>query len=174
MQLLRTETKSSNGGDKSLSDGCAQAVLDIAPPVVRAIRKLMRAHRLPELSVPQFRALGLLNFGGETSLSCVADYIGSSRPAASRMIDGLVAKNLVARKECCRDRRQVSLELTPQGRQAFLESRRATRLQLSEKLSGLSAKKKESVIEAMRFLGEIFGSDADGVPQEGASRIENS
>jgi len=167
MQLLRRETKpkAAEGEPAALSDGCADAVLNIAPPVVRAIRKMMREHRLPDLSVPQFRALGLLSFCSDASLSTVADYIGSSLPAASRMIDGLVAKNLIARKQCCRDRRQVSLELTPMGREAFLESRQATRLQLARRLSGLSAKKKEGVIEAMRWLGEVFGSDAERASQ---------
>ena len=170
MQLLRNEIKSKarDSEPAGLSDGCAEAVLDIAPPVVRAIRKMMREHRLPELSVPQFRTLSLLSFCADASLSTVADYIGSSLPAASRMIEGMVTKNLIVRKQCCRDRRQVSLELTPLGREAFLESRQATRLQLAERLSSLSAKKKEGVIEAMRWLGEVFGSDAglsDAVPK---------
>src|SRR5580658_8354079 len=162
MQLLRKEIKlkAKDVEPAGLCDGCAEAVLDIAPPVVRAIRKMMREHRLPELSVPQFRTLSLLSFCADASLSTVADYIGSSLPAASRMIEGMVTKNLIVRKQCCRDRRQVSLELTPLGREAFLESRQATRLQLAERLSGLSAKKKEAVIEAMRWLGEVFGSDA--------------
>jgi DNA-binding MarR family transcriptional regulator len=163
MQLLRTETKSkgSTGQAASPGDGCAEAVLNIAPPVVRAIRKMMREHRLPELSVPQFRTLGLLTHCPDASLSAVADHIGSSLPAASRMIDGLVAKNLIARKQCCHDRRQVSLELTPLGREAFLESRNAAQLQLAERLSGLSAGKKEAIVQAMRWLGEVFGSDAE-------------
>ncbi len=171
MQLLRTEinSKGSNGKDSALSDGCAEAVLNNAPPVVRAIRKMMREHRLPELSVPQFRTLALLSFCADACLSTVADYVGSSLPAASRMIDGLVAKNLIARKQCCRDRRQVSLELTPLGREAYLESRQATRFQLATRLAGLSPKKKESVIEAMRWLGEIFGSDAQAA-SEGAGK----
>ena len=162
MQSLPKEIKSKTaaGEPAALSDGCAEAVLDIAPPVVRAIRKMMREHRLPELSVPQFRTMALLNFCPDASLSTVADYVGSSLPAASRMIDGLVAKNLVLRTQCCKDRRQVSLKLTPVGREAFLESRQATRLQLAQRLSELSAEKKEGVIEAMRWLGEVFGSDA--------------
>src|ERR1700728_4110151 len=114
MQLLRSETKREAVADGNgvEVDACADAVLNVAPPVVRAIRKMMREHRLPELSVPQFRALGMLAYTPEASLSAVADHIGSSVPATSRMIDGLVAKNLIARKECCHDRRQVSLQLT--------------------------------------------------------------
>ena len=150
------------------SADCAGAVLNVAPPMARTIRKMMRDHRLPELSVPQFRALGLLTFSPEASLSTVADYVGSSLPAASRMINGLVAKNLVARKECCRDRRQVSLELTPLGRSAFLESRQATRRQLAQRLAGLSAAQRKTVIEVMGWLGEIFGNDAEAAHRASA------
>jgi len=165
MQLLQGENKLKVGKapaqGPAICDEAADAVLNIAPPVVRAIRKMMREHRLPELSVPQFRTLGLLSFCADASLSTVADYIGSSMPAASRMIDSLVVKNLIVRKQCCRDRRQVSLEVTAQGREAFLASRQATRLQLTQSLAGLSAKKKEEIVKAMRALGEIFGSDAE-------------
>jgi len=160
MQSLRSETKAEDAAEQSPGDACANAVLDVAPPVVRAIRKMMREHRLPELSVPQFRTMSLLNFCPDASLSTVADYVGSSLPAASRMIEGLVAKNLVCRSQCCKDRRQVSLKLTPVGRAAFLESRQATRLQLEQRLSVLSPDQKEAVIEAMQCLGEVFGSDA--------------
>jgi len=133
----------------------------------------MRQHRLAGLSVPQFRAMALLSFSPQASLSCVADYIGSSLPAASRMIDGLVSKKLVGRKECCHDRRQISLVLTPLGFSAFIESHQAARRQLSEQLAGLSENKKKGVIEAMRCLGEIFGTDADRLPRDILSATEN-
>jgi DNA-binding MarR family transcriptional regulator len=161
MQLLPKAIKLKPSIDiEAVADGCAEAVLNVAPPVVRAIRKMMREHRLPELSVPQFRAMFLLSICRDASLSTVADYIGSSLPAASRMIDGLVAKSLIVRKQCCKDRRQVSLELTPVGLEALLESRKATREQLSQRLSNLSVADKEAVMKAMRLLGEVFGSDA--------------
>lgn len=134
---------------------------------------MMRQHRFAGLSIPQFRTLGLLSFSPQASLSCVADYIGSSLPAASRMIDGLVLKKLVGRKECCHDRRQISLVLTPLGRSAFIESRQAAQRQLGEQLTGLSENKKKCVIEAMGYLGEIFGSDADNLPPEIASVTKN-
>jgi DNA-binding MarR family transcriptional regulator len=176
MQLLRSGNKSASGEPPPSVqplDQCACEILDVVPPVTRAIRKMMRQHRLAGLSVPQFRALGLLSFSPQASLSCVADYIGSSLPAASRMIDGLVSKKLVGRKECCHDRRQISLVLTSLGRSAFIESRRAAQRQLSERLTGLSENKKKCVIEAMGYLGEIFGSDADNLPPDIASVTKN-
>ena len=165
MQLLQGENKLKLGKPPAQTpaacDDAADAVLNVAPPVVRAIRKMMREHRLPELSVPQFRTLSLLSFSVDASLSAVADYIGSSMPAASRMIDCMVAKNLIVRKQCCHDRRQVSLEVTALGREAFMASRQAARLQLTQELAGLSAKKKDEIVKAMKALGEIFGSDAE-------------
>jgi DNA-binding MarR family transcriptional regulator len=153
-------------------DECAAVLLDVVPPIARSIRKMMRQHRLAELSVPQLRALGLLSYCPKASLSAVADHIGSSLPAASRMIDGLVAKKLVARKECYHDRRQISLVLTPQGLSAFLTSRRGAQRQLTERVAALPDSRKRCVIEAMRWLGEIFGNDADRLPRQPAARIE--
>jgi len=177
MQSLRNEIKkdpAGNGADDAYKDECARAVLNVVPPVIRVMRKMMREHRLPSLSVPQFRAMALLSFNREASLSCVADYVGSSLPAASRMIDGLVAKKLVERKQCCRDRRQVSLELTDLGREAFQDSRRATQLQFAERLARLSVDQKKSVIKAMGWLGEVFGNDANAFPQTVPVELEDN
>jgi DNA-binding MarR family transcriptional regulator len=167
MQLLQPETKmqSTNSGVSSPAapeiDPCADAVLNVVAPIARAMRKMMREHRLPELSVPQFRTLALLSFDTKTCLSTVADYIGSSLPAASRMVDGLVAKNLVARTPCPDDRRQISLQLTPLGLKYFRESRQATRLQFANQLASLSSDQKKGIVEAMGLLAEIFGTDAE-------------
>jgi DNA-binding MarR family transcriptional regulator len=159
-QLTKTTDAVSSQGETS-SDECAGQVLDVAPRVVRAIRKLMRDHRLSDLSVPQFRALGLLSFSPKVSLSELADHVGTSLPAASRMVDGLVLRKLVARKTCCDDRRQVSLVLTARGAGAFRASRQATRRQLSRQMASLSGPQRLAVIEAMEILSGIYGADAD-------------
>src|SRR5579862_4141005 len=130
MQLLRLTAKALSTGSDT-SEMCARRVLEVAPPVVRVLRNLMRTNRLQGLSVPQFRALALLNRTPNASLSMVADHVGSSLPAASRMVDGLVARKLVLRKECADDRRQISLVLTKRGSSAFKSSRMATQRELT-------------------------------------------
>jgi DNA-binding MarR family transcriptional regulator len=166
MQLLPVANKiapAATAGEPS-RDSCARDVLNVAPRVVRTIRQLMRDHRLSFLSVPQFRALALLSFSPKVSLSAVADYIGASLPAASRMIDGMVAKKLVVRQACCNDRRQISLALTARGAAAFRASRQATQKQLSQRLKPLSEPQLHAVSQAMQVLSGIFGSDGDGIP----------
>jgi len=77
------------------------------------------------------------------------------------MIEGLVSKKLVNRCECCKDRRQVSLGLTPRGESAFRAARQATQRQLARRLGSLSPAKRQTVVEGMQWLAEIFGSDAE-------------
>jgi len=162
MQLLKSGSKK-KAPPASGGEDCAQFVLDVAPPVVRHIRELMRGHRLRGLSVPQFRALALLSWSPKACLSNVADFVGSSLPAASRMIDGLVERKLVERRECNNDRRQISLALTNRGRAIFHDSRRATQKQLAERLTGLTGAERKTVVEAMQILSQIFGTDRDSI-----------
>jgi DNA-binding MarR family transcriptional regulator len=62
-----------------------------------------RAHGL---SVPQFRALGFVHRHAGSSLSEVADHIGLTLPAMSRLIDGLVELQLMRRQSQSADRRR--------------------------------------------------------------------
>jgi DNA-binding MarR family transcriptional regulator len=165
MQLLTEATEQLAGLPLAASaQECARQILYVAPRMVREIRRLMRNHRLSDLSVPQFRALGLLSFWPHASLSILADHVGTSLPAASRMVDGLVTRKLVARKVSPKDRRQVSLALTARGASAFRASREAAAKQLSKQLDGLSTQQKRSVIDAMQILAGIYGADADAGP----------
>src|SRR5947208_16071764 len=91
-------------------------LLDGLPPVMWFIRRQMRRHRTAGLTVPQFRALALVDRYPTASLSLVAEHLGSSQPSASRLIDGLVIRGFVTRKQCDQDRRQVKLGLTARGK----------------------------------------------------------
>jgi len=144
----------------SSADACASGVLDVIPPVVRFIRHVMLSHRSLGLSVPQFRTLALLSRSPNVSLSCVANNIGSSLPAASRMIGVLVAKKLVVRQDSKSDRRQLSLALTSRGAEAFKAAHNQARRRLAEKLAALEIEEHDSIGSGLKLLGVIFGTDA--------------
>src|SRR5437763_9991505 len=132
MHVLAPATDSSTAADE-----CARAMLDGLPPVMWFIRRNMRQQRIGGLSVPQFRALCLLARFPTASLSHVAEHLGSSQPSASRLISGLVTRGLVAREECADDRRQVTLVLTPKGKQVQASAHRATQERLAEEIAHL-------------------------------------
>ncbi len=135
---------------------CAGEVLDTIPSIMQAVRVQMRRSRGPGVSVPQFRVLTYLNRTEGASLSAVADRVGLSLPAMSRLVDGLVDRNLVRREESETDRRFVVLRLTAEGRNLVHTARAATQTHLAEALDGLTPTQRTQVMHAMQLLRPLF------------------
>src|SRR3982750_3668540 len=117
MQLLSPASKA-----PPAEDVCARHLLDTVPLVMRVIRQHMRRHR-SGLTVPQFRTLCYVSMTEGSSLSAVAEFIGLSLPAMSRLVDGLVEHGLMHRRPCDDDRRHVRLSVTPTGETSIREAR---------------------------------------------------
>ena len=129
--------------------------------VMRAIRTEIRSHRGSELSVPQFRVLIFLNRHAGASLSEIAEHLGLTLPSTSKLIDGLVARNMVTRQLDPKDRRRVPLVLTALGRSSMQSAYKATESRLAERLVVLPASERRLIIEAMQVLASVFGSDRE-------------
>ena len=143
-----------------LARQCARDILDTVPPVMRFIRDQVRLRRTAGLSLPQFRTLIFLSRIKNPSLSAVAEHLGLSLPAMSRLINGLVAHKLVERQTVSTNRRQIALTLTARGRATLEVVRNEIRLQLADSLKGLPAAEQRTVQQAMRVLYKIFESKA--------------
>jgi DNA-binding MarR family transcriptional regulator len=156
MQLLSPESKPP--ARQADAGACARAMLDGMPPVMWFIRRQMRRHRTGGLSVPQFRALCLLDRFPTAGVSLVAEHLGSSTPSASRLITGLVSRGFVTRKTCRDDRRQVALVLTPRGRTVLAMAQQATQERLAEEIQHLPPAQRATVAAAMWTLQDVFGS----------------
>ena len=126
--------------------------------VMRAIRTEIRSHRGSELSVPQFRVLIFLNRHAGASLSDIAEHLGLTLPSTSKMIDGLVARDMVTRQMDSQDRRRVTLVLTAPGRSSMQSASKATESRLAERLVVLPASERRLIIDAMQVLASVFGS----------------
>src|SRR6187551_1964718 len=75
------------------------------------------AHQLGELNLgfTQLAALYVLAEGSTTTIADLAEAIGRSPSATSRLVDGLVKRRLVERRREEDDARQRSVWLTPRG-----------------------------------------------------------
>ncbi len=135
---------------------CAGQVLDTVPPIMQFIRTEMRRHRALNISVPQFRVLTFLERRPGGSLSDVAERVGLSLPAMSRLIDGLVDRGLLTREDSPEDRRRVSLRMTEAGRDLVRTARQGALTQLAEVLEQLGPKEKGQVVAAMEILRPMF------------------
>jgi DNA-binding MarR family transcriptional regulator len=137
------------------AEQCAEQLLEVIPPVMRRI-KLLTRERAGDLSVPQFRALGYISRHPQTSLSGVAEHAGLSVPAASRLVDALVDKQLVERSVSATDRRQISLQLSERGSDLLARTRQRTRSELAAMLAALSESEREDILRGLRPLRGLF------------------
>lgn len=130
-------------------------MLDTIPHVMRTIRNEMRDIAKSVLSVPQFRLLVRLSRGNSTN-SELSAWLGLSKPALTRMIDGLVKKGFVARTQEAADRRQNKIELTAKGRKQYQKVTGVVRDRFSRDLLNLSQKEQDVLQNSLDVLRKLF------------------
>lgn len=142
-------------------DKCASAVLATVLVVMNVIRTEIRNRRSPELTVPQFRSLVFVNKFPGAALSDLAEHVGISAPAMSKMVDGLVRRELVSREISQSDRRRISLAITPVGRAMLARARQ---------LASLPPAGRADLLEALGGLRALFTAQPNANPQGRAPR----
>ena len=138
--------------EETTPDQVAIAILETIPPSMRAIREQMRSGRAANLSVAQFRLLLFVRRHPGTSLSPVAEHLGTTLPAASQLVERLVRAGFVTREQHLAERRRVELRLTEAGGATLAECDARTRAWLCERLSGLAGEKLDRLSGALQEL----------------------
>jgi DNA-binding MarR family transcriptional regulator len=135
-------------------EDCSKGILDVSPKIVHFIRTQARANS--GLTIAQFRVLAFLSHGSKTNAD-LADRQGISAPTMSRIIEGLVRKGYVSRmRENQKDRRQVELCLTQQGREVFDKIITQVQAEIEEKVRVFSEQERIQIREGMLLLGKVF------------------
>lgn len=148
MRSARNET--------TTSEATAALLLEVTPLVMRTIRKRMRGGRAADLSVPQFRALAYLHRHPSASLSDLAEHIGLTLPATSRLVDGLVSREYVLRRASRADRRALELTVAAKGSAMLQATREQTQAHLAERLAALTDDERATVTRALELLRGPF------------------
>jgi long-chain acyl-CoA synthetase len=99
--------------------------------VARLARQVELAAATDELTLSQYRVLGILGDGREAA-SVLADKLAVSRPSVTGVIDGLVARGLVRRDPDETDRRRIDLGLTNDGRRLLAQADAEVERRLTE------------------------------------------
>lgn len=158
MQQMQMTNDSASADDP---EALAAALMEVAALIMREVRALMRSHRGASLSVAHFRALGYVRRHPACSLTAVADHLGLSVPATSRLVDALVADGLMVRQPSAHDRRFVTLQLSPEGERIQNEARSAAMHSLAARLEPLSPQHRAIIAQALDPLRQAFPSTAD-------------
>ncbi len=138
------------------ADTLAREILDTVPAIMRTIRTEMRSRRTAELSIPQFRSLLYLKRKPDSSLQDLAVHLGLTSPTVCKMVDGLVADELVTRQDSPQDRRKILLALTSRGQVILEQAHSGTRARLVDILATLGADERAMILEAMKVLHPLF------------------
>lgn len=124
-----------------------------------------------DYSFPQMATLLLLDEEGEQTIKGVAALLGRSLSATSRLLDQLVVRGLITRREDEHDRRVKRVAITAQGRR-FIETieRQRANAQLAV-MDYLSPEERAEVVRGMVLLVEAARrkKDHDESPTTGTT-----
>lgn len=143
-------------------EDCAALVMEVVPPIMRAIRGEMRQQGRPELTVPQLRTLLFLSRRKAASLSQVAEHIGIMLPSASRLVDGLVDRGLVRRAPSREDRRRVVLDATARGLRLTEAVRRGAQARMADRLAALSPEARAALVRGLEGVRPLVVAPPGG------------
>jgi MarR family transcriptional regulator for hemolysin len=132
-------------------------LMEVIPRAMTVLRTELRSRRGTGLTVPQFRVLIHLR-KAEITNKYLAETLGVSVPSMSRLVAGLVERQLVCRTVTKLDRREFKLSLTPAGETLVSDIREKSIQDLAKKISSLDHKDQDSLRSAIFIMAQIFRS----------------
>ncbi|WP_411102890.1 MarR family winged helix-turn-helix transcriptional regulator [Streptomyces sp. cmx-4-9] len=109
----------------------------------------------PRLSSLQLRALMVTRRSPGINLTGLADEVGASPPAASRLCDRLEAAGLLRRRRNPDDRREVGLVLTTHGHDTVDELHERRRSALQEVLAGMPPADRRHLLDGLQAFTDV-------------------
>jgi long-chain acyl-CoA synthetase len=125
-----------------------------------------------DLTLPQYRVLGILGEGAAAA-SGLADRLAVRRPSITALIDGLVARDLVDRRQEDADRRRVALRLTDEGVRILAEADHAVDEYLVSIAGHLPDKDEAMALRSLELWARAMVESRQG-PREAAGHVADA
>ncbi len=126
---------------------------DVAVGVIARLSRVFETRLGAEsMSLPQFRLLAFLS-EGEWAASALADWLAVTRPSITALVDGLVERDWVERRESPDDRRRVLHQITPAGQAALASASGCLDETLDSLLDHLDADERARALDGLDQLG---------------------
>ena len=125
-----------------------------------------------DLTLPQFRVLGILA-EGSSAASGLADRLAVRRPSITAIVDGLVARGLVDRRQEDSDRRRVALRLTKDGERLLATADRAVDEYLVAIAGYLPSKDEAMALRSLELWGRAMTAHREGPKSDAPPRAES-
>jgi DNA-binding MarR family transcriptional regulator len=152
-ELQPNSAKTSDGRDASRA---AALFLDVIPHAMKTLRRELRASPSANLTMPQYRILAQLYLEPANN-KALAESLGVSLPAASRMVKSLVGRKLVESTQNLLDKREVRLRLTKAGQRKFELISDALRIGLTQRFEQLDGASLDQIENGLLSIQAILG-----------------
>jgi DNA-binding MarR family transcriptional regulator len=123
-------------------------------------RIVERALSDADISPAGYRVLSWLSMG-DAAAAVLADKLAVSRPTVTLVVDGLQARGLVSRTADERDRRRVTISMTPAGQAALADADARVAGNLEEVLAPLGAGTAAGIVVALELLHGALKDDRE-------------
>jgi DNA-binding MarR family transcriptional regulator len=128
----------------------AEAVL------VRWSRQFRMVESATRLTAERLELLSVLDRSGEMLAGDLAEELGVSRPAITRMLNGLEQDGLIKRAANPLDGRSIIPRVTPAGRRALARGRSGRVRVMANRLRGRSERELAQLETGLRLLAELL------------------
>lgn len=118
------------------------------------------------LTLPQFRMLVVLQSRGSLSLSMLASELDVQPSTAMRMIDRLVAVDMVERGTVATDRRASAISLTDKGRRTVADTTERRRVEIARIVEAMPVTHRRGLIRALHAF-----TDAGSEPSVTSAQV---
>jgi DNA-binding MarR family transcriptional regulator len=149
---------SSSASDGSMS--VSAAAVDAAAESLLAIFEAAREQARTRLSGSQLRALLVVQGNEGLNLRALADGMGIILSSASRLCDRLIAAGMLERGISQVDRREVSLTLTPYGREVLHNLRDDRLRRLERVLDKMGPASRTALLRGLREFTRVSNKNA--------------
>ena len=151
MNTTRLSSRSTNADEMSIV-ASARLVVETVPVIMRLIRSGVR--KGGTLSLPQLRVLAHVSRHPGAGVSDVASALDVTNPTASALVDRLVKKQLLDRKEDPSERRRTLLTLTTNGTSVLEEARQKAQFLVAQVLRTQTPEQLSKINEGLAILAE--------------------
>jgi DNA-binding MarR family transcriptional regulator len=108
------------------------------------------------VSLMQWRALVVISADSQGTLGALAAALGVHPSTATRLVDRLVSRGLLRRRERQDDRRYLSLSLTPKAERLVEQVTSARRRDIEQILEHVDASRREPIARALLEFAAAF------------------
>jgi DNA-binding MarR family transcriptional regulator len=150
----------SSAARRASAAGDADAVTDAvlaASRLLLAVSARSIAAVDESITLAQFRLLVVLFTRGAVNLSMLADQLGVNPSTATRMIDRLIASDLVSRETNPTSRREVVVALTEAGAVAVRQVTTRRRKEIGRIVGRMPVEQRHGLVEALEAFADAGG-----------------